>query len=338
MANATIMIVEDEIVVAMELEEKLKGMGYQVSAIVSSGEAAVSGAEAYPPDLILMDIRLQGRVDGIQAAGLIRNRRDVPVIYLTAYADDATLNRAKLAQPFGYLIKPFSEKELRTTIEIALYKHQKDREAKQTAEYFSETVKLLAAALIITDETGAIKYMNHVAEVLTGWKQEDAGGRPLPEVYALKDPETGGIMEKPVPLPLKMGGVSGISTNTLVSKNKTEANIESCVTPLFDDEARFSGIVLTFQEVAPGVWENQDWFNLAANLYLTACLCSADGDYTKAEAFFKRALILFERNFGSDDARVTNVSKDLALLYKKIEEAGGGQKRGVTATYDSQRQ
>jgi PAS domain S-box-containing protein len=325
MENPTIMIVEDEIVVAMELEEKLKHMGYQVGAIVSSGEAAVSGAEANPPDLILMDIRLQGSVDGIQAASLIRNHHDVPVIYLTAYADDATLNRAKLTEPFGYLIKPFSEKELRTTIEISLYKHQQDRETKQTTQYFAETVRLLAAALIITDNTGAIKYMNHVGEVLTGWKQDEAVGRPLPEVYALKDPETGGIMEKPVPMPLKMGGVSGISTNTLISRSETEVNIESCVKPLFSDEGAFSGIVLTFQEVAPGVWENQDWFNLAANLYLTACLCSADGNYSKAESLYKRALLLFERNFGTDDSRVTNVAKDLAILYKKMEQAGVGR-------------
>jgi CheY-like chemotaxis protein len=325
MGNPTIMIVEDEVVVAMELEEKLKDMGYQVGAIVASGEAAVSGAEANPPDLILMDIRLQGKVDGIQAARLIRNRHDVPVIYLTAYADDATLNRAKLTDPFGYLIKPFSEKELRTTIEISLYKHRQVKEEKRTTQYFAETVRLLAAGLIITDENGAIKYLNHVAEVLTGWKQVEAAGKPLPEIFALKDPETGGILENPVPMPLKIGGVSGISINTLISKNDTEANIESCVAPLFNDEGVFSGIVLTFQEVAPGVWENQDWFNLAANLYLTACLCSADGDYAKAESLYKRALLLFERNFGSDDPRVANVAKDLAILYKKMEQAGEGR-------------
>ncbi len=328
MSNARILVVEDERITAEDIKDGLKSLGYEVPAVVHSGEEAVRKAGELQPDLVLMDIRLQGRVDGIQAAGLISHRHDVPIIYLTAYADDATLDRAKLTQPFGYLIKPFSEKELRTTIEIALYKHQQDNRVKQTAKCFAETIRLLAAAVIITDENGTVKYMNHVAEVLTGWKQEDADGRPLPEVYALKDPETGEIMEKPVPMPLKMGGVSGISTNTLVSKSETEANVESCVTPLFDDQQRFSGIILTFQEAAPGVWENQDWFNLAANLYLTACLCSADGQYTKAESFYKRALLLFEKNFGSDDARVSNVNKDLALLYKKMAQGDEGRNLG----------
>ncbi|HMK35055.1 MAG TPA: response regulator [Desulfomonilaceae bacterium] len=320
MANPTVMIVEDEIVVAMELEEKLKNMGYQVAAIVSSGEAAVSGVDSSQPDVILMDVRLQGRLDGIQAARLIGRRSNVPIIYLTAYADDATLDRAKMTVPFGYLIKPFSEKELKTTIEIALFKHRRDKELRETAAYFAETVKLLAAALIITNETGGIKFMNHVAEVLTGWNFSEALGRPLPEIYALRDKETGGIVQNPVPHPLKMGGVSGISTNVLVSRKETEVNIESSMSALFDDAGRFSGILLTFQEAPPGVWENQDWFNLAANLYLTACLCCSDGQYSKAEALYKRALLLFEKNFGSDDQRVTNVNNDLAVLYKKMEQ------------------
>lgn len=324
MANPMIMIVEDEIVVAMELEEKLRSMGYQVSAVVSSGEAAVSGVESARPDLILMDIRLHGKIDGIQAAGLISQRHDVPVIYLTAYADDSTLNRAKLTQPFGYLIKPFSEKELRTTIEVSLYRHQQEKKTRQNAQYFSETIRLLAAAVIIVDENGFITYVNHVAEILTGWTLEEAVGKLLTEVYALRDPETGEIMENPVPTALKMGGMSGISTHVLISRSETEVSIESCLAPLFDDEGKFSGIVLTFQEAAAGVWENQDWFNLAANLYLTGCLCCADGQYAKAESLYKRALLLFEKNVGSDDPRVTNVTTDLAALYKKMDQLSQG--------------
>jgi PAS domain S-box-containing protein len=318
MTNPMIMIVEDEIVVAMELEERLKSMGYRISVVVSSGEAAVSGVESCQPDLILMDIRLHGKIDGIQAARLINKRYDVPIIYLTAYADDATLNRAKLTQPFGYLIKPFSEKELKTTIEVSLYRHQQEKLIKKSAQYFSETIRLLAAAVIIVDEDGFIRYLNHVAEILTGWNQEEAAGKPLPEVYALRDPETGGVMENPVPMTLKMGGMSGISTHVLISKSETEVNIESCVAPLFNEDSKFSGIVLTFQEAAPGVWENQDWFNLAANLYLTGCLCCADGQYAKAESLYRRALLLFEKNVGSDDPRVANVTNDLAVLYQKM--------------------
>ena len=106
--HSSIMVVEDEIVVAMEIEEKLRAIGYDVVSICSNGEEAISGIEERRPDLVLMDIRLDGRLDGIETAELIRKRHDLPVVYLTAYADDATLNRAKLTEPFGYLVKPFS--------------------------------------------------------------------------------------------------------------------------------------------------------------------------------------------------------------------------------------
>lgn len=127
MSETTILIVEDEVVVAMDIQMRLRRLGHHVVGLAGSGEEALRLAEAKRPDLALMDIRLKGELDGIQTAEQLRTRFGIPVIYLTAYADDVTLQRAKLTEPFGYLLKPFEERELHSTLEIALYKIDMER-------------------------------------------------------------------------------------------------------------------------------------------------------------------------------------------------------------------
>jgi CheY-like chemotaxis protein len=124
------MIVEDIWLIANDLKESLTKLGYTVTAIVSSGEDAVKKAAQEMPDLILMDIVLSGRMDGIEAAEKIRSATDIPVIYLTAYSDEKKLERAKVTEPFGYLIKPVNDRELHTTIETALYRNRMEHERK----------------------------------------------------------------------------------------------------------------------------------------------------------------------------------------------------------------
>jgi CheY-like chemotaxis protein/predicted regulator of Ras-like GTPase activity (Roadblock/LC7/MglB family) len=123
MAEPQIMVVEDEGIVAKGIKDTLIRLGYSVSAIVSSGEAAIEKAAETHTDLVLMDIVLKGDIDGIEAAQQIRDRFDVPVVYLTAYADKKILQRAKITEPYGYLVKPFNERDLNAAIEMALYKH-----------------------------------------------------------------------------------------------------------------------------------------------------------------------------------------------------------------------
>jgi len=131
MSKATILIVEDEAIIAADLAGKLGRLGYVISGTTRFGEDAVNQAREQRPDLVLMDIRLAGTMDGIEAAEIIRREIDLPVIFLTAHSDQATLDRAKLAEPFGYILKPFEERELTTNIEMALYKHQTDRRLRQ---------------------------------------------------------------------------------------------------------------------------------------------------------------------------------------------------------------
>ncbi len=136
MAKPRLLIVEDEEISARGMSRRLEDLGYTVSATVSTGEEAIRHAGKTRPDLVLMDIRLQGDVDGIEAAARIRADFDIPVIYLTAYADEATLRRAKITEPFGYILKPYEERELWSNIEIALYKHKAERKLRESEEKF----------------------------------------------------------------------------------------------------------------------------------------------------------------------------------------------------------
>jgi CheY-like chemotaxis protein len=131
MEQPAIFIVEDEAIVANDIKETLKSLGYTVPGIAKSGELALDKVRETKPDLVLMDIHLAGQLDGVETAGKIHVLYDIPVIYLTAYADKALLDRAKVTEPYGYVIKPYDERELHSVIEMALYKHRIEREIKK---------------------------------------------------------------------------------------------------------------------------------------------------------------------------------------------------------------
>ncbi|HQV73944.1 MAG: response regulator [Flavobacteriales bacterium] len=128
MAQSNVLVVEDESIVSKDIQHSLKKLGYNVVGAANTGEQAVSLALEHMPDIILMDIMLKGEMNGIEAAEAIRKETNIPVIFLTAYADESTLAKAKVTQPYGYIIKPFKEIDIHTTIEMALYKHKKETE------------------------------------------------------------------------------------------------------------------------------------------------------------------------------------------------------------------
>ncbi len=132
-----ILIVEDEILVATDIEESLESLGYTVQNIVDTGEKAIEAVEKELPDLVLMDINLKGEMTGIEAAKTITKKHDVPIIYLTANTDIDTVNKAKVALPYGYVIKPFTDKDLQTNIEIAIFKFGNDLKLKMESEQFN---------------------------------------------------------------------------------------------------------------------------------------------------------------------------------------------------------
>lgn len=155
--RARILVVEDESLIAKDLSLRLSDLGYEVAAIAHTGIAGVEAAEKHRPDLILMDIMLKGDMDGIEAATEIRKVSDIPVIYLTAYADEETLSRAKTTGAFGYILKPFEEREIRSAIEIALYKHKMDLElkaARREIRVLNGLLPICASCKKIRDDKG----------------------------------------------------------------------------------------------------------------------------------------------------------------------------------------
>ena len=141
MKKAKILIVEDEKIVAKDIQYSLENLGYTIPAIVSSGEAAIEKMSKTCPDLVLMDIKLKGDMDGVEASEQIQVRFDIPIVYLTAYSDEKLLKRARITEPFGYVIKPFKERELLSMIEMALYKHRMERELKKSRARYKTIVE-----------------------------------------------------------------------------------------------------------------------------------------------------------------------------------------------------
>lgn len=153
MPDTSIILVEDEIIVAADVKNRLENMGYSVLGIFDNGEEAIQKAGELKPNLVLMDIVLKGEMDGIDAAQNIRELYDIPIIYLTAYSDEKTLERAKVTEPFGYVLKPFEDREIQSAIEMAIYKHQMEKKLKESEEKYRKLVeKFLRVSTEILNE------------------------------------------------------------------------------------------------------------------------------------------------------------------------------------------
>lgn len=173
----SVLVVEDEGVIALELRRRLERYGYSVPAVAATADEAVRLSAQHNPDVILMDIRLGGKKDGIEAAEEIGRRLDIPIIFVTAHADLATLERAKAVEPFGYIVKPFGTTDFRAQIEMAHYKHQMERKLRNAEANLSSILRNLTEAVIVTDAKQRITFLNPMAERLTGWTAAEALGQ-----------------------------------------------------------------------------------------------------------------------------------------------------------------
>ena len=250
MSQATLLIVEDEAIVAADLAAKLTQLGYEVVGITAQGPEAIALASRYRPQVVLMDIWLKGPMDGIEAAEAIRRQFDLPVIYLTAHADAATLARAKFTEPFGYILKPFEERDLATHIEMALYKHQADRQLREQREWLRVTLNSIGDGVIACDANGKINFLNPVAQSLTGWKAEEALGQTIQEVFRCINEQTHLALEDPVARVLREGRVVALANHAaLVARNGREVPIEDSAAPILDSGGQLIGVVLVFHDV-----------------------------------------------------------------------------------------
>lgn len=196
MGQRRILIVEDEAIIAMELRETLEHLGYAVVGNELRGEDALLAAGKLRPDVVLMDIHLKGKMDGIEAADRIGRRYDIPVIYTTAHSDRETLSRAIRSQPYGYIIKPFDERELYSNIEMALHKHRVKSRLEGSPEMVDSALNMLAGAVVITDADGRIERLNLEAERVTGYRLTDVHGLPFFTAFGISVPGRDALMEK----------------------------------------------------------------------------------------------------------------------------------------------
>jgi len=249
MTGARILIVEDEAVLAIHLSRILSDWGHVVTSVVATGEEAIASAAEDPPDLALMDISLRGELDGIETAKVVRERFRVPVVYLTAFADQRTLERAKATQPYGYALKPFNEKELRITIEVALYRHRADETLRQRGAWLDAMLTSVGDAIIATDADGRVMFMNDHAETLTGWPRSDAFAKDIAEILTAPSQVELVPEEHFVKRVLrKHGVVSRGAGAALLTRDGAHVPLEDCAAPIRDRDGSVLGAVVIFRD------------------------------------------------------------------------------------------
>ena len=249
MEQATILVVEDETIVAKDIQCSLQRLGYHVPSTATSGEEAIRKAGELKPDLVLMDIVLKGRMDGVETAQHLQHQFDVPVVYLTAYADHQTLDRVKTTTPAGYMLKPFQPNELRTTIELALHRSRSNRHVKDSLRWLMTTVRCIHEAVVTTSRGGQVSYLSPAAETLTGWTLQELAeldfgvllqaGKDMPCV-TVDNPARRAIVERQV---VRLDGLY------LKKKDGAIDEIIGRAAPVFDDAGSILGAVVVFHEV-----------------------------------------------------------------------------------------
>jgi two-component system cell cycle sensor histidine kinase/response regulator CckA len=251
MSATQILIVEDERLVATALQNELAQFGYGVVGIASTAKDAVDKAIAAKPDLVLMDINLKGNSDGIDAALEIHKRCGIPVVYLSAFSDPQTVARASQTGAFGYLLKPYEEQELRTTIEIVLAKHRAEKELDEARRWLAAIHAGIDDAILAVDPEMRIRFINPAAQTLVGVRREDATGMHLKDFCRLQDSEGQFSIDRlafraigegrPVELP---SGLSAVSTD------KHQTPVEGSFSAIHDSRGEFLGMALTLRNIS----------------------------------------------------------------------------------------
>jgi PAS domain S-box-containing protein len=245
---AKILIVEDENIVAKDIQNTLQSLGYTVAGNAASGEEAIQKAGETRPDLVLMDIMLKGYQNGVEAAQQILALYNIPIVYLTAYADDKTLQRAKITEPYGYILKPFEERELHIAIEMAIYKHRVTKKLQEREQWLAKILKTINDAVIIIDNRGEVTFMNLVAESLTAWKQKEALGKPLAEIFKIVEAKTRTSTAGLGQHVFREGSIDAYSR--LLAKDGREIPIDDSAVPLRDESGNTTGAILVFRDIS----------------------------------------------------------------------------------------
>ena len=246
-----ILIVEDEGVVALSLQAVLNKMGYMVVGIAITGNEAIRMATDLHPDVILMDIHIKGDKDGIQTTEKINEFSDVPVIYLTAYADDETVNRALKTRSHSYLVKPYNPRELYSNIEFAIYK----RRLKDRIGTYRENLELLLTKVsdtgIIFDTNGKVVYLNSAAETLTGWKSDELIGKNVFDILNISVSQIDDVIDDTISRTLSLGAINYLPpVATIQTKGGKTRRVNLKTGLVKDDSGEHKFIVILLKEHA----------------------------------------------------------------------------------------
>lgn len=245
--TGNILIVEDECVNAVLLEHQLIKLGYSVSGTARSGEEAIQIARDRKPDLVLMDVELEGAMDGVEAAGIIRSRHDIPVVFLTGNSDENVIDRAGQTGAHAYLCKPFHSTELHSTLQIALNRAETEVHIREERKWLSTTVRCIHDGVIAVDALGRVKLINPAAERLTGWSEREALGRDISIVFRALEPETGRAAACPVKRVLTNQSLSNQpSRKLLLTKEGSTILIEERAASIENEAGAIIGVVLVF--------------------------------------------------------------------------------------------
>jgi PAS domain S-box-containing protein len=246
-----VLVVEDDPFISVVIRHFLEKSDYSVACMVTSGEQAIEAAGESKPDVVLMDVQLAGEMDGVEAAGLIWNQFHIPVVYLTGDDDEETISRAASTEAYGYLHKPVQERELASTLQIAIQKHVSERRVREHERWLETILRSVADAVIAADSIGCVKLVNPAAEALTGWKQEEAVGLDLLDVFHVLECDSRQPAECAVLQVIREGAVGGAGrTRVLVARDGSETLIEESAAPIVNDSGHMLGVVLVFR---PGV-------------------------------------------------------------------------------------
>ena len=245
-----ILIVEDEHIVAMELKSRLLDLGYSVCAAVASGEEAIEKSIEFKPSLILMDINIKGNFDGVETAKKIMKIHEIPIIFLTAFTDDKTLERAKLIEPYGYIVKPFEERELYTTIEIAIHKYSMEAKLRDSERKLSTILASIGDAVIATDKVGKINFANQSFEVLTNFENMDLLGKNIFDVFLVEDENALELIKQGIQLLLSNNAFKDFPSQISIKTKFNEVKIvEFKISTLLNEQKLINGIVLTIHDI-----------------------------------------------------------------------------------------
>jgi PAS domain S-box-containing protein len=240
-----LLIVEDEPIVALDLQQEVEAFGCEVVGLAESADEALMAVEECRPDIALMDIHIAGSMDGTQTARLLRHAYGIPSIFLTSYSDDTTIAKAAREMPYGYLTKPFQSRELKATLQVALQKAAVDAGLRTTHGKMAATVDSMNEALLTVSPRGDIQFMNRAAERLTGKTREFAANRSLLEVLDLRDEHN-----RPIPIlsgPRRDGAVENFGLCLKTADGGTVL-VDTSISPLADDAGGYRGYVISLRK------------------------------------------------------------------------------------------